>query len=486
MIMDKNNDSGNEEKIKGPCIKVRYIQVTLLFFLMTIMFLTRVCLSVAIVAMTNNTSSNPDIPTYDWSNTNIILSSFFWSYAVLQFIAGNVAHIMGTRWLLLVTMFMNSVGSILIPVTAKFLGSNGVMFWRIIQGVCQGLMLPSLNSVLGRWVPPDEISPVNGIIYAGNAIGIALSMIITGYLAASSWGWPSSFYVFGVIGLIWCVFWFLLGDETPAAHRNISMQERKYIEQSLGQQDDYLIDKKSVPWKAIFKSMPYWAILVASIGESWGSTFQSSELPSYFSHAVGLDIENSSLFSAYPVVATMIASLCYGPLAAFTINKGYTSKANSRRIFHGIGSFSLALGLAFLPFMEDRTTIAVLLITSSAASAGMVVGHLVNQIDISPRYVGILCGFSNGTGQLVAILAPVLVHFAVTDETDKTLWRSMFIVAAVICSLTGVFFIIFCSADRQWWDSVDQDKLQSESKENVMSSNGVTNDGFEKDFTHNC
>lgn len=42
------------------------------------------------------------------------------------------------------------------------------------------------------------------------------------------------------------------------------------------------------------KSLPYWAIIVAAVGESWSSTFLNAELPSYLSYAVGLDITDVS------------------------------------------------------------------------------------------------------------------------------------------------------------------------------------------------
>lgn len=45
------------------------------------------------------------------------------------------------------------------------------------------------------------------------------------------------------------------------------------------------------------KSLPYWAVIIGAIGESWTSTFLAVELPSYLSYAVGLNIEDvSSIF----------------------------------------------------------------------------------------------------------------------------------------------------------------------------------------------
>lgn len=485
-LIMKNNISEKQEvdeSIEGDSwIKVRYVQIALLFFSMVILFNIRICLSVGIVAMTtNNTSSNPNVPTYNWGNSNIILSSFFWSYAILQFFAGNLAHYFGTIRLLFATVFVNSLASILIPVTAEYLGANGVMACRIIQGLFQGFLLPLINGVLGRWVPPNELSLLNGIVFSGATAGIMSSMVITGYFSASDWGWPAAFYFFGILGFIWCIFWVYLSAETPATHKTISIKERKYIEHSLGQQDDHLIDKKSVPWADIFKSLPYWAIIIAAIGESWCTTLLNSELPSYLSRAVGLNIQESSLFSAAPVGGALITGLCCGPIAGLMINRGCTTKATARKIFHAFGCFTMAIGLILLSYIEEKILIAVLLIGSVSASHTVILGHLVNHVDISPRYAAVLSGISNGTGQMVAIFAPILVHFVVYDETDKKLWRSMFIVAAVINILAASFFVLFCSGERQWWDDVDRKKLNRKN-ETDLPTFGEVNTAFENDI----
>lgn len=44
-----------------------------------------------------------------------------------------------------------------------------------------------------------------------------------------SGGWPSIFYVFGVIGAIWSVSFLFLVYEDPESHPRISDGEKKYI-----------------------------------------------------------------------------------------------------------------------------------------------------------------------------------------------------------------------------------------------------------------
>lgn len=78
--------------------------------------------------------------------------------------------------------------------------------------------------------------------------------------------------------------------------------------------------------------------------------------------------------------------------------------------------FSIAIGLMILSYLESTVPVASVLIALNTASSAVASGHIVNHLDLSPRYAAILSGISNGIGQLIAILAPILVHFIVTNE----------------------------------------------------------------------
>jgi len=55
----------------------------------------------------------------------------------------------------------------------------------------------------------------------------------TGLLASSVGGWPSVFYVSGLVTLVWVLAWCLMGASSPAKHKTISSAEKEYIHNSL-------------------------------------------------------------------------------------------------------------------------------------------------------------------------------------------------------------------------------------------------------------
>jgi MFS transporter, ACS family, solute carrier family 17 (sodium-dependent inorganic phosphate cotransporter), member 5 len=60
-------------------------------------------------------------------------------------------------------------------------------------------------------------------------------MPLSGILAeyGFSGGWPSIFYIFGLIGCIWSLAFIYLCHEDPGVHPTIDEREKKYIMSSL-------------------------------------------------------------------------------------------------------------------------------------------------------------------------------------------------------------------------------------------------------------
>jgi ACS family sodium-dependent inorganic phosphate cotransporter-like MFS transporter 5 len=71
----------------------------------------------------------------------------------------------------------------------------------------------------------------------GPQFGTVVTMPISGALAATSIGWPSIFYIFGTIGVVWSILFYWLGADYPSQHPSINPNESRYINDSLGNLD---------------------------------------------------------------------------------------------------------------------------------------------------------------------------------------------------------------------------------------------------------
>lgn len=70
--------------------------------------------------------------------------------------------------------------------------------------------------------------------YTGGWIGNVIALLSCGLIASSPLGWPGCFYIWGSLTIGWTVAWFFLGKESPADHPSIPIDEKQYIEVSLG------------------------------------------------------------------------------------------------------------------------------------------------------------------------------------------------------------------------------------------------------------
>lgn len=105
--------------------------------------------------------------TYDWepSVQSLILSSFFWGYVLMQVPAGLIAQRFGAQKFLAISVFICGGVSLLIPTAAHWGGWIAVCICRVVMGLCQGCVLPSLHTLLAKWAPPEERGRLGGSIF---------------------------------------------------------------------------------------------------------------------------------------------------------------------------------------------------------------------------------------------------------------------------------------------------------------------------------
>ncbi|KAJ8929837.1 hypothetical protein NQ314_017440 [Rhamnusium bicolor] len=433
----------------------RHSQILIYFLLIFIAYGIRVNLSVGIVAMTDPTASNnPDIPTYNWTDKSIMLSAFFWGYILPQVGAGWLANTYGPKWFLIISMSICSLFGLLLPSMAALFGSKGVMASRAIQGLCQGFIFPSTHNLLAQWVPPNERSRMGTFVYAAGPFGTVVSMLVTGLIASSWYGWPMVFYLYGGAGILWSVLFTFYGYNAPSFHPSISEEEKFFIEHSLGHGDDK--PKLPTPWKKIFTSLPVWAILLTQCGHNWGFWTLLTEIPVYMSNVMNFNIKSNSVLSALPYFALWVLSFVFSVSADLLINKKIFTIGGSRKIFNTLGLVVPAVALVYLGNTgSDETKKAIiLLVVAVGVNSAVFCGFNVNHMDISPNFAGTLMGITNGTSNIFGIVAPLV--------KDPNEWKIIFYLTASIYVVASFIFIMFGSGEVQPWN--DEEKIKEKEK----------------------
>ena len=160
-----------------------------------------------------------------------------------------------------------------------------------------------------------------GLVYSGAQAGTVLSLPISGLLC-STYGWPSVFYVFGLLGIVWWVAWCWLVADSPDSHPRIDESERRYIVTSLAASKARL-PSTAVPWLAILSSPSVWALTTAHVAQNYGFYTLLTELPTYMANVLHFNIRDNSLVSALPYLAMLAVSLTVTRLADIVLAAGY-------------------------------------------------------------------------------------------------------------------------------------------------------------------
>ncbi|CAG9862284.1 unnamed protein product [Phyllotreta striolata] len=442
----------NQPINNGPKFGKRHIQTAILTLVMFMNFLTRTILTVAIVAMTNPLA-NPDksIPTYEWNDKSLVAAAFLWGYLAPQFLAGYISDRYGAKWFLVATSSISACCGLLIPTAAATLGSKGVMLCRLLQGLTQGFLYPCTSSLLGKWIPTSERSRIGTLVFSGAPVGMAASILLTGYISASSYGWPYAYYIFSSAHLISLGFYAYIGCSDPSLHSTISEEERNYIVANLDLEKNR--HELGIPFKSIFTSIHFYALMSVNVAFNYTHWTFITETAIYLDKFMNFDLKSNSLLTALPYILEVLVGLVASFVADFLLSRKILRQTNIRKIMNNFGLVIPAISLYFLGKIEATDAkIAVLLIILVSGSQGSgKSGHVANSMDLAPNFSGILMGISNGTSNIFAAIAPVIAQFLITDETNQDQWRILFYIPMCANVVAMIVNTLFTSGEKQPW-----------------------------------
>ncbi|KAF3700340.1 Vesicular glutamate transporter 1 [Channa argus] len=416
----------------------RYIIAILSGLGFCISFGIRCNLGVAIVSMVNDHTvykGNKEVLvaaqfTWDPETVGMIHGSFFWGYIVTQIPGGFICQKFAANRVFGFAIVATSTLNMLIPSAARCHYSC-----VILVRICQGLV---------------EVQ------YVGSLAGLCCIR---------------SF------GIFWYMFWILVSYESPAAHPTITPEERKYIEDAIGESAGFLnpLHKFKTPWRHFFTSMPVYAIIVANFCRSWTFYLLLISQPAYFEEVFGFEISKVGMVSALPhLVMTIIVPLG-GQLADYLRTHNLMSTTNVRKLMN-CGGFGMEATLLLVVGYSHTKVVAISFLVLAVGFSGFAIsGFNVNHLDIAPRYASILMGISNGVGTLSGMVCPLIVG-AMTKHKTREEWQYVFLIASLVHYGGVIFYGIFASGEKQAWADIentseekcgiiDEDELANETEE---------------------
>ncbi|XP_065076391.1 sialin [Ochlerotatus camptorhynchus] len=388
---------------------------------------------------------------FDWDSTvqASIKGSFYWCYVLSQVAGGVATQYFGTKSVFGWSQFFTAACSLCIPYAAD-IHYGVVILLRSIQGFASGLTWPAMYAIVGYWIPPVERSRFMSS-FQGFSIGIGLTYPLCGFIIAH-FGWRLVFYTTGTIGMIWCLFWYLLAFNTPQEHPRITAEELEYIELNVSE-DIKNGQGMEVPWRKIFTSMPVYAIGLTTFGRIWVHYTFIMSGPEYMQKILCFDIQQNGLLSGTPFLCSYLSSVLFCYIADILVHKQLMTLTNVRKLFTALSQIVPGVLVLLVGYLGYNIVIvlvlwfvAVTFITASYA------GAMANIVDIAPNLAGPVLAFAQTIHMTASFLQPLVTGVMVTDAQNLNQWLHVFGVSSVVAISCYLVFQFFGTAEIQPWN----------------------------------
>jgi MFS family permease len=374
---------------------------------------------------------------FNLSKTEIgfVFSAFAYPYLVFQIIGGWVSDRFGARRTLIWCGLIWAVATIL---TGFAGGLVSLLLARLLLGFGEGATFPAATSAMARWVAKENRGFAQGITHAFSRIGNAVAPAAVVYIMAA-YGWRESFYLFGLLSVLWVIVWAFVFTEDPAKHPRITAQELATLPP---------VKKKNlqVRWGPLFMRMLPVTLVYFCYG--WTLWLFLSWIPQYFLHSYDMDIKKSALFASSVFFAGVVGDTLGGIISDRILKKtGNLKKARS----YMVSVCMLLTLLSLIPLMFAHSlTVSILSLSAGFFFAEMTIGPMwALPMDIAPDCCGTASGMMNTGSALAAIISPVLSGYLI-DRTGN--WELPFVGSMILMGI-GVLLAFRMQPDRQYHEA---------------------------------
>jgi len=375
---------------------VRWIVAGLMWAAIAINYIDRTVLAAAAPFITKEFSVTP-------SEMGIIMSGFFWSYALLQIPAGLVADKIGQKKTLGFAVAWWSVATAL---TGLGTGFKSILGFRVALGVGEAAAYPSNAGIASKWFPDKERATVGGLFDSGSKFGGAVAMPLIVWLI-SMFGWKMTFVIIGLAGVIWSIIWIMYFKEIPEEHKGVNAAELKHIRDGQIKKQG-LDDEQPMKWYELLKYRNIWAMCIGFFMINYTSYFFITWLPTYLIKEKGMGMLAMGFAAMLPLLISMFVEVGAGWASDKIQSKGWLSLTATRKLFL-VGGLLMASCIGLAASAESAiTAVALLCIAKSGTTiAASQVWALPG--DVAPKNMtSVVAGLQNSVSNMGGVVGPIV------------------------------------------------------------------------------
>ncbi|GIY20055.1 probable vesicular glutamate transporter eat-4 [Caerostris darwini] len=393
----------------------------------------------------------------DWSPEiqGFVLGAQYVGLAVGFIPGGRFTDVYGGKITMITTLLMASIFTAILPLIVH-LPIHFFIVCRFLIGAGSAPVFPALIFMISRWIPESEQIFISSVVLAGYGTGAFVSYITAGALCASDFlgGWPSVFYMSAISGFAWSTLCYFVVYDTPDKHPSISSEELDFITKNTSQQTKQV---KSIPWKAIATSVPFWALAAGNFGQCWILSFFVTSIALYMGTILNLTSLQNGLLSCLPNLLRAVFACIVGIAIDFVRRRRKIPIVYVRKGTTLANSIAACIGFGGILFSGcDITMNAIFFIIAGVLSDFYIFGVSLVPIDMAPHLAGTLSGIVWCISSIPYFLLPAMIGEFTKNERTIAQWSYIYYITIGVTVLTTLIYLQFGTSELQPW-GIDSD-----------------------------
>ncbi|PHN02118.1 MFS transporter [Flavilitoribacter nigricans] len=371
-------------------MKARHLVAVGMFLLALLLYIDRICISVAKDPIADALSLSDKA--MGW-----VLSAFALGYALFQVPSGMLADRYGPRRVLSGIVGIWSVVTALTGAAWNFLS---LVIIRFIFGAGEAGAFPGMSRAIYSWFPLRERGLVTGINFSGSRLGAAFALPFVAWMI-ESYTWRTTFFILGGIGLVWALLWWYFFRDTPEEQIGINEEEKAYIIANRQTETDTVAGKPPGR-QELLSSKNMQSAIVQYFASNFTFFFALTWLFPYIKSTYELDAMQAGWYSVAPFVAGAAGNWLGGGAVDAIFKKGNWNA--SRNLPAMVGFALAAVGLIGSIFMTTPLG-AIFMISIAIFGADMTLPpSWALCVDIGKKHAGMVSGTMNMAGNIGSFL----------------------------------------------------------------------------------
>ena len=361
---------------------MRWVVVFLCFLAITINYVDRANLAVAAPEIERALGIGP-------AGMGLIMSGFFWSYALMQMpfgwfidrIGGRIALPLAVGWWSLFTALTALASSV-----AAMFGC------RVMLGIGEAGAYPSCAKLVSQWFEPSRRAFATSIFDSGSRVGSALSIPLVA-LIIGTFGWEASFIVTGALGGLWILGWF-------AIYRH--SQHAAMLEQVQASQPQKPTHR--VRWLSLFRYRTVWGMMLGFFSLNFVIYFFITWFPSYLVQAHGFSLKSLGTLGMIPALVSIPGGWVGGYVSDALYRRGWSLTAARKSCM--VGGMLLSSVITLSAFTSNIYLVLTFfsIAYGSLGFAAPCIWSLPGDVAPTPDHVGSIGGIQNFASNLAGIV----------------------------------------------------------------------------------